>query len=104
MSDDEARQLPVQLDGATLAWFGSSTWLTDAGPIDILRELRDRRGGEVAFGSLRARSVDQDIDGVLVHIAGLDDVIAAKEHAGRAKDREALPELHALRDSSTSDD
>ncbi len=104
MSDDEARQLPVQLDGATLAWFGSSTWMTDAGPIDILRELRDRRGGEVAFGSLRARSVDQDIDGVLVHIAGLDDVIAAKEHAGRDKDREALPELHALRDSSTSDD
>ena len=104
MSDDEARQLQVQLDGTTLASFGSSTWMTDAGPIDILRELRDRDGGEVPFGSLRARSVDRDIDGVVVHVAGLDDIIAAKEHAGREKDREALPELRALRDGPSPGD
>ena len=98
MSDDEARQLPVQLDAATLRAFGTSTWMTDAGPIDILRELRDRRGAGVGFDSLRQRSVDQDIGGVVVHVAGLDDIIAAKEHADRDKDRQALPELRRLRD------
>lgn len=98
MSDDEARQLPVQLDAATLRAFGNSTWMTDAGPIDILRELRDRRGADVGFDSLRQRSVDQEIGGVVVHVAGLDDIIAAKEHADRDKDRQALPELRRLRD------
>ena len=52
MTDDEARQLPVQLDAETLRSFGSSTWMTDAGPIDVLRDLRDRQGGEVAFDEL----------------------------------------------------
>lgn len=47
LSDDEARQLKVQRDGTTLASFGSSTWMTDAGAIDILGELRGRDGGEV---------------------------------------------------------
>ena len=36
MTDDEARQLPVQLDAGTFRSFGSSTWMTDAGPIDVL--------------------------------------------------------------------
>lgn len=49
MTDDEARQLPVQLDAETLRSFGSSTWMTDAGPIDVLRDLRDRDGGDVTF-------------------------------------------------------
>ena len=39
MSDDEARQLPIVIDGATLAAFGSTTWSTDAGPIDVLHDL-----------------------------------------------------------------
>lgn len=98
MSDDEARRLPVQLDEVTLRSFGSSTWMTDAGAIDILRDLRDRSGADVPFELLRGRSVDQNIDGVVVHVAGLDDIIAAKEHADRVKDREALPELRRLRD------
>jgi len=96
MSDDEARQLPVQLDAETLRAFGSSTWMTDAGPIDVLRELRDRQGQDVSFDELIARGVDQQIGAVVVHVAALDDIIAAKEHAGREKDREALPELRNL--------
>jgi hypothetical protein len=47
MTDDEARQLPIELDAATLRAFGSSTWMTDSGPIDVLRELRDRQGRDV---------------------------------------------------------
>ncbi|MGH2703660.1 MAG: hypothetical protein ACRDJ4_00760 [Actinomycetota bacterium] len=34
-----------RVDTATLRSFGSSTWTTDAGPLDILEELRDRAGG-----------------------------------------------------------
>jgi hypothetical protein len=34
---------------------------------------------------------------VTVRVASLDDVIASKEAAGRAKDRDALPELRTLR-------
>ena len=98
MTDAEAHKLPVQLDAETLHSFGSSTWMTDAGPIDVLRELRDRRGGDVPFATLRMRSVDQEIGGLVVHVAGLDDIIAAKEYADRDKDREALPELRQLRD------
>lgn len=96
MSDDEARQLPVQLDAETLRSFGSSTWMTDAGPIDVLRDLRDRQGRDVAFDELISRGVDQQIGAVVVHVAALDDIIASKEHANRAKDREALPELRNL--------
>lgn len=104
MSDEEAQQLPVQLDAATLRAFGSSTWMTDAGPIDLLRELRDRSGSDVPFDELRSRSVGHEIAGVAVRVAGLEDIIAAKEHAGRTKDHEALPELRRLRDSGGLDD
>ena len=99
MTDDEARQLPIQLDAETLRSFGSSTWMTDAGPIDVLRELRDRHGGDVPFDALQDRGTDQEIGGVVVRVAGLDDIIAAKEFAGRDKDHEALPELRELRDA-----
>ncbi len=73
--------------------------MTDAGPIDVLRELRDRHGGDVPFDALRDRCTDQEIGGVVVRVAGLDDIIAAKEFAGRDKDHEALPELRELRDT-----
>ena len=36
--------------------------------------------------------------------AALEDIIRAKERANRAKDREALPELRALRDASAGED
>jgi hypothetical protein len=38
-----------------------------------------------------------------VLVAALDDIIASKEHANREKDRQALPELHALRDREIAD-
>jgi len=71
MTDDEARLLPVRLDAETLRSFGSSTWMTDARPIDILRELRDRTGRDVSFETLRSRTLDHEIGGLVVHVAGL---------------------------------
>jgi hypothetical protein len=39
MTDAEARALPVQIDGTTLDMAGMSTWMTDAGPFDVLAGL-----------------------------------------------------------------
>jgi len=43
--------------------------------------------------------LDHEIGGLVVHVAGLDDIIASKEYAGRDKDLEALPELRRLNNS-----
>jgi len=36
------------------------------------------------------------VDGVVIRVAALDDIVASKQHANRPKDREALPELEEL--------
>ena len=96
LSDDEARQLPVTIDAETLLSFGSSTWMTNAGPLDLLVELRDRIGGRHDYAELSARAVGYDVGELTVQLASLDDIIASKEFAGRDKDRDALPELNEL--------
>ena len=96
MSDEEARSLPVTIDAETLLNFGSSTWMTDAGPLDLLVELRDRDGGRHDFVDLSARAVGYEVGDLTVLLASLDDIVASKEFAGRDKDRDALPELNEL--------
>ena len=44
MTDSEARSLPVQLDGSTLAAATISTWMTDAGGFDVLPGLVGAEG------------------------------------------------------------
>jgi len=44
MSDEEAKLLPVQIDGSTLADLSVTTWMTDAGPFDVLAGLEGRDG------------------------------------------------------------
>lgn len=101
MSDEEARQLPIRLDAATLAAFGSSTWTTDAGPLDLLVELRDPAGGRHSYAELASRAVLVTVGEVTIRVASLDDIIASKRYAGRPKDVDALPELEALRDGES---
>lgn len=96
MSDDEARLLPVRLDAETLAAFGSSTWMTDAGPLDLLVELRDSSGGRHSFDDLTTRSLPITVGEIVVCVAALNDIVESKQFAGRPKDLEALPELRAL--------
>jgi hypothetical protein len=38
------------------------------------------------------------VHGIVIRLAGLDQIVASKEHVGRPKDREALPVLRRLRD------
>lgn len=99
MTDQEARQLPVRIDSDTLADLSITTWMTDAGPFDVLAGLQAPDGCLLPYDDLLARSTLLQGRGFAVRAAGLDDIIAAKERAGRPKDLEALPELRAIRDS-----
>lgn len=96
VSDEEAKQLKVQLDGVMLENAGNSTWTTDAGPFDVLADLKDSTGRSVPYEELITRSTVLRGDSFVLHVASLDDVIAAKTFANREKDREALPELRDL--------
>ena len=73
----------MTIDAETLLSFGSSTWMTDAGPLDLLIELRDRDGGRHDFVDLAARAVGYEIGELTVLLASLDDIVASKEFAGR---------------------
>jgi len=102
MSDDDARQLPVQLDGKMLTSADISTWMTDAGGFDVLPGLVGADGLVVPYEDLAQRQTIIRGAGFTIRAAALEDIIAAKEHAGRPKDRDALPELRALRDARTT--
>lgn len=98
LDDTEAAQLPVQIDADSLARMELSTWRTDAGDVDILANIPDRGGELRGYAQLAERAITLELDGVVVQVAALADVIASKEWADRPKDREALPELYELRD------
>ena len=68
LTDEEARQLPVTIDAATLRAFGSTTRTTDAGPLDVLREL-PVNGGRRTFDELIQRTTDVSVDGIVIHLA-----------------------------------
>jgi hypothetical protein len=96
LSVEDARALPVQLDGDTLARLDISTWSTDSGDLDVLTALPTRDGGRARYEDLVLRASSVDFGGVPVRVAALDDIIASKEWANRPKDRAALDELHRL--------
>jgi len=73
-----------------------TTWMTDAGPLDVLHDIPDRDGTRQRFEELAARSVEADFAGVRVRVAALDDIVNSKEWANRPKDRAALDEIHGL--------
>ncbi len=94
LSDDEAAALPVQLDGLTLSRSQISTWSTDAGYLDVLVDMVNRQGHRQRYEDLEGAAEVLTVAGVQVRVAGLEDIIDSKEHAGRPKDDEALPELY----------
>jgi hypothetical protein len=99
MTDAEAQMLPVQIDATALDAAGMTTWMTDAGPFDVLAGLEAPDGRLVPYEDLVGRATVLGGDGFGIRVAALQDIIGAKERADRAKDREALPELRALRDA-----
>ena len=93
MSDEESKALPIYIDATMLESLQTSTWMTDAGPFDVLADLKDFEGQSVAYDELLTRSTLIQGEGFSVHVASVDDIIAAKTFANRDKDLEAIPEL-----------
>lgn len=55
MADAEAKLLPVQLDGRTLQAMEISTWMTDAGGLDVLADIPAGDGRRMAYQELAGR-------------------------------------------------
>ena len=100
MADEDAKALPVRIDPTTLDRAGMTTWMTDAGPFDVLAGLEASDGRLKPYEELLERSTVLRGDGFVLRAAALDDIIEAKERADRPKDREGLPELRAIRDAA----
>ena len=77
-----------------------TTWMTDAGPLDVLAGLEASDGHLRPYEELLERATTVQGAGFVIRAASLDDIIEAKERANRPKDREGLPELRAIRDAS----
>ena len=86
--------VPFQLDARTLAAGDHFTFATDAGPIDCL----GAPAGTDGFADLSASATDEDLEGLIVAVASLDDLIRMKRAAGRPQDRIAVEWLTALSD------
>ena len=72
--------------------------MTDAGPIDCL----GTPAGTDGFADLDASATDEDLDGLVIRVASLDDLIRMKRAADRPQDRIAIEWLSALRDELES--
>lgn len=98
VDDDAALELSRQLlHPDFFARTAVSTWRTDSGSIDVLSEIPGVDGRPVPYVELRARATFAPTSELRIPVASLDDIIDSKTHANRAKDRDALPELLALR-------
>ena len=96
----KAKNLAEQVNADMLGRMDISTWRTDAGDFDVLTDIPNAEGHRATFDDLVARAAIQEVNGVIVRVASLEDVIASKEWADRPKDHDALPELRRLRDVS----
>ena len=79
----------IRPDLGKLRTFRLSLLHTRLGRLDVLRSIGDGLG----FAELAERAVDYDLGPIQVRAADLETLIAAKEAAGRDKDRAHLPVL-----------
>ncbi len=90
--------VPFRLDARTLKAGDHSTFATTAGPLDCL----GTPAGTDGFADLDASATDEDLDGLVVRVASIDDLIRMKRAAGRPQDKIAVEWLAALRDELSS--
>ena len=90
--------VPFRLDAKSLARGDSFTFVTDLGAFDIL----GTPAGTTGYDDLARTAVSVDLDGLVVLVASIDDLIRMKRAAGRAKDLRAVEELGALREEAAS--
>lgn len=93
-------EVPFELDAAALRAGDHFTFATALGPLDCL----GTPAGTEGFRDLDATATTEDLDGLRVRVASLDDLIRMKRAAGRPQDRVALEWLSALRDELAGED
>jgi hypothetical protein len=86
--------VPFRLEAATLKAGDHFTFSTKAGPVDCL----GTPAGTDGFADLNASATEEDLDGLTVRVASVDDLIRMKLAAGRPQDLIAVEWLSALRD------
>ena len=86
--------LPFQLDAPTLEAGANFTFATPYGSLDILSDLV----GAPPYRQLYEGGVDTTIEGVVVRVVSLDNLIAMKEATGRPKDKLMATEYRTLSD------
>jgi HEAT repeat protein len=86
--------VPFQLDARTLRAGDHFTFTTSAGALDIL----GTPSGTSGFADLNSDATDEEIDGLTVRVASVEDLIRMKRAAGRPKDLIELEWLSAVRD------
>lgn len=87
--------VPFVLDAKTLRAGAHFTFVTPHGSVDI---LTDPDGAPTYEELKRAAGDPKPLEGVLVHAASLDHLIAMKERTGRAKDALMASEYRTLAD------
>lgn len=86
--------LPFQLDARALEAGDSFTFVTDAGDLDVLGTPE----GTTGYDYLASTATRTDLDGLVVQVTSIDDLIRMKRAAGRPKDLIEVEVLGALRD------
>jgi hypothetical protein len=87
-------EVPFILDAKTLKAGDHFTFITDAGDLDIL----GTPAGSSGYDDLASEAVETELDGLRVLVASIEDLMAMKRAAGRAKDIAEVEILGALRD------
>jgi hypothetical protein len=85
--------LPFVLDAHALAFGSSYTFNTSLGPLDLLGWIEPLGTYEYLLQLSETYAVGE----LTLRTIGLDDLIRIKQHLGRAKDRESLLQLLAIR-------
>jgi predicted nucleotidyltransferase len=85
--------LPFVPDGRTLSQTRILTLVTPDGGIDLLADP----DGSPGYPALRRRATEIDVDGIVVRVASIDDLLAMKRAAGRPQDLVDLESLEIAR-------
>jgi hypothetical protein len=86
--------VPFQLDVPALEAGDHLTFATALGALDCI----GTPAGTDGFADLDTSATDESLDGIVVRVASLDDLIRMKRAAGRRQDLIAVEWLEALRD------
>ena len=93
LSDTESMRLTGHLPSVEFFEHGEiTTWMTDAGPLDILHDIPYRTGVRLSYDELITRATTHTYaGGVTIRVAALGDIVASKQWANRPKDHRTLP-------------